>query len=47
MWFVVVLYQLYHTTFSQAIAIVSPKAETVAMFTILLYTFIMVFSGVL
>jgi ABC-type multidrug transport system ATPase subunit/ABC-type multidrug transport system permease subunit len=47
MWFVFVLYQLYHTTFSQAIAIVSPNAETAAMLTILLYTFILAFSGVL
>lgn len=47
MYFVFMLYQLYHTTFSQAIAIVSPNAETAAMMTILFYTFILAFSGVL
>ncbi|KAF2463577.1 uncharacterized protein BDR25DRAFT_383392 [Lindgomyces ingoldianus] len=47
MWFVFLLYQLYHTTFSQAIATISPNAETAAMITILFYTFILAFSGVL
>ncbi|GME45602.1 atp-binding cassette multidrug transporter [Neofusicoccum parvum] len=47
MWFVFVLYQLYHASFSQAIAIVSPNAETAAMVTILFYAFILAFNGVL
>ncbi|KAF1965177.1 hypothetical protein BU23DRAFT_593783 [Bimuria novae-zelandiae CBS 107.79] len=37
----------YHTTFAQAIAIVSPNPETAAMVTILFYTFILAFRGVL
>ncbi|KAF2021680.1 ABC-transporter [Aaosphaeria arxii CBS 175.79] len=47
MYFVFLLYQVYHTTFSQAIAVISPNAETAAMMTILFYTFILAFSGVL
>ncbi|OAL47624.1 ABC-transporter [Pyrenochaeta sp. DS3sAY3a] len=47
MYLVFIIYQLYHTTFSQAIAIASPNAETAAMVTILFYTFILAFSGVL
>jgi ATP-binding cassette subfamily G (WHITE) protein 2 (SNQ2) len=47
MYLVFILYQLYHTSFSQAIAIVCPNAETAAMLTILFYTFILAFSGVL
>ncbi|KAF2267150.1 hypothetical protein CC78DRAFT_512384 [Lojkania enalia] len=47
MWFVFAVYQLYHTTFSQAIAIMAPNAETGAMMTMLFYTFILAFSGVL
>ncbi|KAJ4289885.1 hypothetical protein N0V90_011218 [Kalmusia sp. IMI 367209] len=47
MLFVFLLYQAYHTTFSQAISIVSPNPETAAMTTILFYTFILAFSGVL
>lgn len=47
MWFVFLLYQAYHTTFSQAISIASPNPETAAMITILFYTFILAFSGVL
>ncbi|OCK79908.1 hypothetical protein K432DRAFT_426134 [Lepidopterella palustris CBS 459.81] len=46
MWFIFMLYQLYHTTFAQTIAIVSPNSETAAMITILFYTFILAFSGV-
>ncbi|PSN70792.1 ABC-transporter [Corynespora cassiicola Philippines] len=47
MYFVFILYQLYHTSFSQAIGTISPNAETASMLTILLYTFILAFSGVL
>lgn len=47
MYLVFILYQVYHTTFSQAVAIVSPNAETAAMITTLFYTFILAFSGVL
>lgn len=46
MWFVFMLYQLYHTSFSQSLAIVAPDAETAAMLTILFYTFILAFTGV-
>lgn len=47
MYLVFILYQVYHTTFSQALAVVSPNAETAAMLTVLFYTFILAFSGVL
>lgn len=47
MYFVFLVYQLYHASFSQAIAIVAPNAETAGMITILFYTFILAFSGVL
>jgi len=45
-WFIFMLYQLYHTTFAQAIAMLAPNAETAAMMTILFYTFILAFNGV-
>ncbi|KAH7071476.1 ABC-2 type transporter-domain-containing protein [Paraphoma chrysanthemicola] len=41
------LYQVYYTTFSQGVAVVSPNAETAAMLTVLFYTFVLAFSGVL
>lgn len=47
MWFVFVLYQFYHTSFSQTLGIVAPNAESAAMLTILFYAFILAFSGVL
>lgn len=47
MYLVFISYQVYHTSFSQALAIVSPNAETAAMLTVLFYTFILAFSGVL
>ncbi|KAH6613067.1 ABC-2 type transporter-domain-containing protein [Boeremia exigua] len=47
MYAVYILYQIYYTTFSQAVAAVSPNAETAAMLTVLLYTFVLAFSGVL
>ncbi|EKG22387.1 ABC transporter-like protein [Macrophomina phaseolina MS6] len=46
MWLIFTVYQLYHSSFSQAIAMVAPNAETAAMLTILFYTFILAFSGV-
>ncbi|KAL2010264.1 hypothetical protein VTN00DRAFT_6071 [Thermoascus crustaceus] len=46
MWFIFMLYQMYHTSFSQSLAIVAPDAETAAMLTILFYTFILAFTGV-
>ncbi|KAI9834089.1 MAG: hypothetical protein M1819_003374 [Sarea resinae] len=46
MWFLFILYQFYHTSFSQALAIVAPDAETAAMLTILFFTFILAFTGV-
>ncbi|KAF2804985.1 uncharacterized protein BDZ99DRAFT_511487 [Mytilinidion resinicola] len=45
-WFIFMLYQIYHTTFAQAIAMVCPNADTAAMMTILFYTFILAFNGV-
>lgn len=45
-WFIFMLYRLYHTSFSQSLAIVAPDAETAAMLTILFYTFILAFTGV-
>jgi ATP-binding cassette subfamily G (WHITE) protein 2 (SNQ2) len=47
MYLVFSVYQIYHATFSQALAVVTPNAETAAMLTILFYTFILAFSGVL
>lgn len=47
MYAVYILYQVYYTTFSQAVAVVSPNAETAAMLTVLFYTFVLAFSGVL
>lgn len=47
MYLVFSVYQLYHATFSQALAVMCPNAETAAMLTILFYTFILAFSGVL
>ncbi|KAJ4312514.1 hypothetical protein N0V94_007407 [Neodidymelliopsis sp. IMI 364377] len=47
MYLVFILYQVYHTTFSQALTVLSPNAETAAMLTVLFYTFILAFSGVL
>ncbi|CAO2657983.1 Nn.00g072430.m01.CDS01 [Neocucurbitaria sp. VM-36] len=47
MYLVFITYQIFHTTFSQAIAIASPNAETAAMLTTLFYTIILAFSGVL
>lgn len=46
MWLIFMLYQMYHTSFSQSLAIVAPDAETAAMLTILFYTFILAFTGV-
>lgn len=46
MWFIFIVYQFYHSSFSQMIAMVAPNAETAAMLTILFYTFILAFSGV-
>ncbi|KAL1961696.1 hypothetical protein VTN77DRAFT_1300 [Rasamsonia byssochlamydoides] len=46
MWVIFMLYQMYHTSFSQSLAIVAPDAETAAMLTILFYTFILAFTGV-
>jgi len=45
-WFVYMIYQLYHTTFAQAIAMIAPNSETAAMMTILFYTFILAFNGI-
>ncbi|KAL1796346.1 hypothetical protein ACET3X_004886 [Alternaria dauci] len=47
MYLVFSVYQIYHATFSQALAVVTPNAETAAMLTILFYTFVLAFSGVL
>lgn len=47
MYAIYILYQIYYTTFSQAVAVVSPNAETAAMLTVLFYTFVLAFSGVL
>ncbi|KAJ4982755.1 multidrug resistance protein cdr1 [Stagonosporopsis vannaccii] len=47
MYAVYVLYQLYYTTFAQAVAVVSPNTETAAMLTVLFYTFVLAFSGIL
>jgi ABC-type multidrug transport system permease subunit/ABC-type multidrug transport system ATPase subunit len=47
MYLVFTVYQIYHASFSQALAVVCPNAETAAMLTILFYTFILAFSGVL
>lgn len=46
MWLIFMVYQLYHTSFSQAVAIAAPDAETASMVTILFYTFIFAFTGV-
>ncbi|CAG5179318.1 uncharacterized protein ALTATR162_LOCUS9143 [Alternaria atra] len=47
MYLVFSVYQIYHATFSQALAVVAPNAETAAMLIILFYTFILAFTGVL
>ncbi|KAI9039794.1 uncharacterized protein KD926_009137 [Aspergillus affinis] len=46
MWLIFMVFQLYHTSFSQAVAIAAPDAETASMVTILFYTFIFAFTGV-
>ncbi|GME58261.1 ABC transporter-like protein [Neofusicoccum parvum] len=46
MWLIFLVYQLYHSSFSQTITMLAPDAETAAMLTILFYTFILAFSGV-
>ncbi|KAF9637466.1 ABC transporter-like protein [Lasiodiplodia theobromae] len=46
MWLIFLVYQLYHSSFSQMITMAAPNAETAAMLTILFYTFILAFSGV-
>lgn len=47
MYLIFILYQIYHTTLSQALASAAPNAETAAMLTVLCYTFLLAFSGVL
>lgn len=47
MYYIFILFQLYFSTFGQAIAAMAPNEETAATLTTLLFTFVILFNGVL
>jgi ATP-binding cassette subfamily G (WHITE) protein 2 (SNQ2) len=47
MYYVFVLFQVYFTTFGQAVAAMSPNQQTAAALTSLLFSFVILFNGVL
>lgn len=47
MYYIFVLFQVYFTTFGQAVAAMSPNQQTAAALTSLLFSFVILFNGVL
>ncbi|OLL26317.1 Brefeldin A resistance protein [Neolecta irregularis DAH-3] len=47
MWLMMMLFELYFTTFGQAVAAAAPNTQTASILTTLLFSFVLIFNGVM